>query len=420
MAGTAPSGRVRTRCVFYVSGFDPKGASHYHRLFREESAKQAQVSGYDITVGDRARQTDGNSRWAVTASLGDIEVRTDYEFLRWDDIVRHHWPNSLLRQWSDVARTTWAYMRCGALWRMFMLSWPSLVALGGPFVLLCVVVAAAPVGFGFGYPLAKSAGFGTAGAAVAGLLTSAAAAYVSLAIDKRYSMAWMMRSYAFTARQANGGVPDLDERLQQHARTVAARMAQETDDEVLIVGHSSGAIMAASIAARALRLDARLGLRRPRLSLMTLGQCIPLLGTLPQATAFRDELKRLGEAPGLDWIDFSAPSDGCSFPLVDPLGACGVSVDNRPVDRPKLLSPRFPQMFEASDYAALKRDKFRTHFQYIMASQKPVKYDYFAITAGPLTLAERFGDEPGVVDYPDLRPFWRRPKKRPSDSKKPL
>jgi hypothetical protein len=43
-----------------------------------------------------------------------------------------------------------------------------------------------------------------------------------------------------------------------------------------------------------------------------------------------------------------------------------------------------------------------------MATQKLVKYDYFAITAGELTLAERFKDDPSVTDYRDLAPFHRK------------
>jgi hypothetical protein len=67
--------------------------------------------------------------------------------------------------------------------------------------------------------------------------------------------------------------------------------------------------------------------------------------------------------PGLDWVDFSAPSDGCCFALVDPLEASGLEVANRQLDRPKLLSPKFQHMFEVAEYASMRRNRFRTHFQ---------------------------------------------------------
>ncbi|PKP83835.1 MAG: hypothetical protein CVT80_11685, partial [Alphaproteobacteria bacterium HGW-Alphaproteobacteria-2] len=41
-------------------------------------------------------------------------------------------------------------------------------------------------------------------------------------------------------------------------------------------------------------------------------------------------------------------------------------------------------------WARLKRRFFRLHFQYLCAFDRPGDYDYFAITAGPQRLAERF------------------------------
>lgn len=72
------------------------------------------------------------------------------------------------------------------------------------------------------------------------------------------------------------------------------------------------------------------------------------------------------------------------------------------------MSPRFAEMFDASAHRALKRDKFKLHFQYLMAGERVTDYDYFAITAGGRYLAERFAQTPGVRNYRDLLPFWRR------------
>jgi hypothetical protein len=157
--------------------------------------------------------------------------------------------------------------------------------------------------------------------------------------------------------------------------------------------------------AKALRLDPQLGARGPVVSFLTLGQWMPLLGCLPQAQTFRDDLQLLATARGIDWLDFTAPPDGCCFALVDPVAACGISDAARQTDRPKLLSPRFAEMFEPSDYAAIRSDKFRIHFQYLMASNKPVSYDYFAVTAGAMTLAERFGTHQSIKGYTEFRIF---------------
>jgi pimeloyl-ACP methyl ester carboxylesterase len=220
-----------------------------------------------------------------------------------------------------------------------------------------------------------------------------------------------MRSYAFTRLQALGRTPELEETLDAQASKLAARLAPREDDEVLVVGHSSGAIMAASIVARAVRLRRAAGDAAPALSLLTLGQSIPMLAGLPQAQSFRTELIELGHAPGLHWIDFSAPPDASCMPLSNPLAEADVLGTEAPAGVPKLLSPRFAAMFDPAGYRVLRKDKLRMHFQYLMAAAQPVEYDYFRITAGARTLAERFAHLASVTDFDTLRPFRRRVRK---------
>ena len=394
---------VRRRCVFYVSGFDPKGAAFYHGLYREQAALQSTVNGMRIEVGLRQRLPGGNSFWDVKAEPPEGTVHTHYELMCWDDIVRAHWPKGQLHLWWMIFTTTLFYLRTGTLWRMFTLSWPIAVAAFMPFFLLCCLAVGLPVAA----VLVHFVAFALTGQSAAATVLAGLSAFGLLALahrlEGRYSLYWMMRSFAFTARQAKGQLPELEQRLD----ALATRMVEEAQngayDEVMVVGHSSGAIMAAVILARALRQMPQVGSGSDqKLSLLTLGQCIPLLALLPEAQGLRRELALLGSIRHLDWIDFSAPPDGCCFPLVDPLGSCGLT----PVaGRPKLLSPRFAEMFDAASYQTLRTDKMKMHFQYLRASQRPTDYDYFLITAGEQTLAGRFASQPGVLDYAGLRPL---------------
>ncbi len=417
---SALSGQVRRRSVFYLSGFDPKGAAHYHALYRDEAGKQARVSGMSIEVGRRQKTTQGNSFWQVTAHNpenpedDDDPVETRYEFLRWDDIVREHWPRNQVRLRWVIVTTTWLNLYHGALWSMLKLAWPPVVALFLPFVLLFSMVLGLPLLAALVFS-GTSALLGAWGAGALTCIAVAAGVHAGRRLEKKYSMFWLMRSYAFTAQQAQGRVPALDARLTQHANTLLNRLASNEDDEILVVAHSSGTMMAVSTLAKALRLDPQLGARGPVVSLLTLGQCMPLLGCLPQAQAFRDDLQLLATARGIDWIDFTAPPDGCCFALVDPVAACGISDAAQQENRPKLLSPRFAEMFEPLGYAAISSDKFKIHFQYLMASNKPVLYDYFSITAGNTTLAKRFSEQTSITDYKGLK-LIKSDDKRPAKS----
>ncbi len=411
---------VRKRCVFYVSGFDPKGASRYHALYRDEAVKQSRVSGVAMDVGPRQKTPQGNAFWHITLQpsaqadkqanananehANSGEVSTHFEFLRWDDIVRSHWPKNLAHLLWGVLATSWLFVSTGAAWRALKLAWPPVMAMFSAFVLLCAVLLGTPL-LAVGVFMAAVPATGPWLAAVASGAVCAFWVLSGRLLEKKYSMLWLMRSYTFTAQQAQGRVPEIDARLEQHAATVLQRIEAGMDDEVLVVGHSSGAMLAASVLAKVVRRAPVTGAGKPTVSLLTLGHCMPMLGCLPQARAFRDDLQILASAPGFDWVDFTAPADGCCFPLVDPLAACGVHA--AVPDRPKRLSPRFAEMFDAAAYSHLRRDKFRVHFQYLMASAKPVPYDYFAITAGAKTLAARFSSFPSVTDYTRFQIFRR-------------
>lgn len=398
---------VRRRCVFYVSGFDPKGAAHYHALYKREAAKQCLINGWQLEVSDRQRIPGGNAFWSIQAhEVGGDLVYTHYEFMHWDDVVRRNWPTHTLSLWWDVVTTTLFNVRHGSLWQMFRLSWPPAVALFSPFVLLFMMLVAAPVLAALlaVWSVAELQWPIWAGMA-GGVLIWTLLLVIGRTLESRYSMYWLTRSYAFTARQALGKTPKLEELLNAHAQRLVQRIGEQGDDEVLLVAHSSGAIMAVSILARAadlLKLQKHLDGSVPaKVSFMSLGQCIPLLACLPQAKQFRAELDLLGQTDWIDWIDFSAPPDGCCFALSDPMLLTG----KKPCNKPKLLTPKFADMFEPSHYRALRKNKFRMHFQYLMAHDLRVDYDFFLITAANRTLATRYAHASSVDDFTALRPF---------------
>lgn len=384
---------VHKRCVLYISGFDPKGAGHYHALYRDEAARQARVSGFKVEVGPRRKLPNGNSQWRLQAQDSGGDVSTDYEFLRWDDVVRQYWKRQAWRVWMEVFITSMHFMKTGALWQMKRLSWPPFVALFAPFLLLCLVVIGIPsVALGV-WLLAAALGCSqaTAGALTVGWVMGAL--WSARQLENRFSMLWLMRSYAFTRRQAAGETPELEQRLHQHADTLVNRVQGGGYDEVLLVGHSSGCVMAIEVLGRALQQTPELACQKTCVNLLTLGQCIPLLGTLPEATGFREHLVHIATADGIGWVDVSAPPDGCCFALCDPLLVVHGPVSGRRTDRPKLSSPRFQKMFDPAVYRQLKKDRFRIHFQYIMAADRPSDYDYFQWTAGSRYLVGPTKDE---------------------------
>jgi hypothetical protein len=184
--------------------------------------------------------------------------------------------------------------------------------------------------------------------------------------------------------------------LAQFATRVVAALRSDVD-EVLLVGHSSGAHLAISLLADIERSGAH-QTGGPALSFLSLGQVVPMMSFLPNAHRLRRDLRHMGAQQQIPWVDVTAPGDGCTFALCDPVAVSGVA----PPDQkwPLVLSAAFSQTLSAEKWRALKRRFFRLHFQYICAFDRPADYDYFQITAGPLTLGARYKDRapsPGKV-----------------------
>jgi hypothetical protein len=417
---------VQRRCVIYFAGFDPNGSSHYHRKYKSQGALQSAVSNYSLEVGDRQKLGPHLSAWSVKFNAAPSPAQettesthTDYLFAQWDDIVRAHWARmgTLGEKWrwlKTFLATQWFFIQDGAVLRMLRLAWPPVVALVAPLLLLMAVLVA-----GLATPLVSWWTFTAWGVAQAAyfwqkmaltvaicLVISGLLVWLVRSLERKFHMLWLMRSYIFTYQQAHGLVPGLDARLQELGSVVRRTMDSGQYDEVLVVGHSSGAIMATAALAYAFDTppDPKTNTHPAAVGLVTLGQCIPMLSSISIATKFRAQLKQIAQSNSITWVDFCAPSDGCCFAFVDATAPSGAA-NNLYSSQPKLLSPRLQTLFTAQDYQALCRHRFDLHFQYIHAGNLPGDYDYFAITAGPLDLHSRYALARSVTDYKKFRFF---------------
>lgn len=384
---------VRRRQVFFFSGFDPKGAAYYHRIYQEQAPRQGRLTGTRYDVGPRTRTPDGDTRWTVcaTAPAGQSEAATDYHYLRWDDIVRAQWPRTT---WGVLQASLRAYRAALVPARRAWAVAPRAVALlFYPALCWCLVLCLATAcGLGVA-TLATHLGLaGPVAPLLPGVAAAGACLWAAWWLEGRLHTSWLLRIFAFAHAWATGRVPGLEARLDAAAERVRQALLDPEVDEVLLVGFSVGSIWAVSVADRCARLtDPPPALNR--LALLTLGHCVPLVGLVAEAHRFRAELQRVGAQVPLCWVDVSAPGDWGSFALVDPVSLCAPDGTVPHAVNPRLLaSPRFHTLFAPEAYARLKKDKRRMHLQYLMAGERAGVYDYFALTAGPLGLRQRVAE----------------------------
>lgn len=395
----ASSPTVHRRRVFYIPGYDPIHPRRYRELYRKEGAAQAAISGYEIALAPKQGKSGAPGRygWHVTSTQEGHRTTADVEVLVWSDIVRDSMGASIGATYWQLARTAFAYLASGALFRLMRLrKGPVIAALYPIFALLLQALA----GAGLGWALAALALWALPDFPFDGLLGLALAGATLIAClrwfrahDGRFYAYYLMHDYAFSARWGGANPPALETRMAEMAEAIGRALAEDWD-EVLVVGHSSGAHLGISILADLIRQGrvAPSPEKAPVLSFLTLGQVVPMVSYLPEARRLRADLAYLSARPELFWLDVTAPGDGCAFALRDPVKVSGVAPAGQ--IHPRILSAAFTQTLSPARWAELRWRFFRLHFQYLCAFDRPGDYDYFRITAGPQTLAGRFAGRP--------------------------
>ncbi|WP_232962307.1 hypothetical protein [Paracoccus tegillarcae] len=384
------------RRVLYIPGYDPIPPRRYRELYRREGAQQASISGYGLSLCARVDRTGFG--WGAAGDFSDGAARAEFEVLIWADIVQGSMGRGILATYGQLVRTAWAYIGSGALFRLMRLRrGPVIAALYPIVVLLAQLLVALLAGWLVGWLAARFGGWWL------GLPLMAATAWGGLVLwrrlDGRIFAHYLMHDYAFTAEQGGAYPAALEGRVAQFTDRIAD-VLQGDWDEVLIVGHSSGAYLAVSVLADLIRAR-RVPADGPTLSFLSLGHVVPMASFLPRADRLRADLAYLSTRDELYWMDVTAPGDACCFGLCDPVAVTGVA----PADQkhPLIISAAFTQTLSAEKQRALRGHWFRLHFQYLCTFDRPGDYDYFAITAGPQTLAQRFAGRahsPGRITTP--------------------
>jgi hypothetical protein len=362
--------QIRRR-VYFLSGFDPRGASFYYRLFAGQLQTYASRQGRDLQIGRRRRQPDPLlSAWQVReceSALPAGSLPLEVCFLHWDDIARQNWPKNPLRLiWDGVGIYGW-YVLGGGLLRIGRLA-PA-VALGGlwpllffGFWILLTLTAAAGVATGL-QPLG-----GLAVGAAVGFAVAMAMAALGWKLAERLGVVWLYRSIRFTHRLGQARDAGLHQRLEALAGRILALEEQNPATEVLLVGHSSGSFVMAMLAAHLCREPAwgQSGLDQ-RLRLLSLGQNLANLAVHRRATGFHADLQLLAQEPRLPWLDVTSEDDFLCFAGVDPYASCGVPCQGESYPMLRLIP--LAQRQQLNNWWALASHQFDLHFEYLRTAE---------------------------------------------------
>lgn len=374
---------IRRRYVFYIEGYDPQGAAGYYRLFTRELRRFVESWHIQAKPGELVLDSDDIAHWDIETTTPNWQVSSRYEFLRLESIISSKMAQPLIAQlarafvWmaDDILSGT-LFRVFGAAWRfglnllypqVFILCWIAVSALAG------YVVAALLHWFGLP-PLVTTIAGAAVGIAVFFALRRFADSYLIIQVSS---------SWVFNRRYAQRRPNEFERPTELMAQRIVARCRAALDDEILVVGHSSGGGMAPIIFARALELDPDLGRHGPKVVLMTLGSLLPAYALHPRGQRMRDAIERLAIEPSIVWLDCQARRDVSNFWGYDPVDSIGHPLKSKRCN-PLIWNVRFRDMLSDEVYARVSRSLFRMHFQFIMGGNRRASFDYFMLVCGPL------------------------------------
>ena len=382
--------RVQHRHIIYVQGYDPRGLAQYYRMFRTELRRFGRLYQLAATIGRPQAAPDGETAsWTIETKAGDWQTRTDYDFLRWEDLIQRDLAAPI---WGRVFHAEWIYWRAvftGIIARFWKAHWRFATFVIYPHFVLFLEAL-----FSFGVAYAFDRGIQALGIPAPFSIAAAAALFVATlgtilkytenATYALYLLSDLIWTWEFSHRRR----PDWDQRIDRFAQHLVNVARTSDAEEIVIVGHSSGSFLGVEILARALKLDPDLGRHGPRVVLLTIGGNFPIVGFVPASADFRGHLRQLAVEPSIDWIDCQSRKDVMNFHPFDPIAGHGIDV-GAARRNPTIVSVRFREIIKPEHYNAFRWQFFRVHFQFVMANERPHVYDFFMIVCGPIPLRER-------------------------------
>jgi fermentation-respiration switch protein FrsA (DUF1100 family) len=376
---------IRKRRVFHVPGYDPAPPHAVKRRFarelqRFEETWSAKASVSDVSPDDQA--------WRIHASGPNWSVETQYRLVAWSDVIA-----TAARQpmWVRIPRGLLAFLdfSVNALPRYARANWRYAGFFLYPFVAFGLLTT---ISVFIGRHAAAASGYSLIGLAVA----LAAFALLWQWPGRRMFLHLLFDDWIFSRDYIRWREPAMEAKLDRAARELVEAARDGDADEIVVIGHSLGAVLAIDLLDRALRLEPTLGQQGSRIALISVGSSILKIGLHAAARDFRAATERVASTPGIFWGDYQAISDIMNFYKRDPLTVMGLPARGVPL----VNMVRIRHMLDPAVYKRIRYRPLRMHLQFVSGNNLRNAYDYFMLVCGPLGV-ERQARNHGAIEAID-------------------
>lgn len=388
--------RLKRRHIYHLTGYDPIDCDAQYRRFARQLQQFERTWPARAIISEIARSSEQcRAWWTVQAHGADWQVEAVHELLLWGDIVRADLARPLPLRLGRAALAYFDFIATGTLFRYFRANWRFALFALFPALLLSLFAAVACF-------LARMA-VGCCGLAgpqelMLGMTLAVAVFFALLQWPgRRWRAQHTLELWTVAHDYVYGRRKDIEARLDRFAELIVTRARKAQVDEIVLVGHSMGAMLALDLIDRALVKDPQLGRRGTAVCVLTVGAIIPKFTLHPAASSLRRRIARVVAEPSIAWAEVQSRIDPMSFYTFDPatLTRSGERLSGKPVIR----QVEMEQMLTPESYARYRLDYMRLHYQPVMASEKRAPYDYFMMICGPARFRSWTVSPRGLLDF---------------------
>lgn len=387
--------RVSRRHLFFVAGYDAMPVSGHDRIFRRELKRFGAVWGAATRCLDAAPvPTATGASWRLEAEGPNWRTGGTFEILAWDDLARADMQRPVRSHLKGTAKALADMVTSGTIANYFRASHRYGLFFLFTYMLLAVFWGAALFAGGLAARWAEP-NLGAPGAA-------ALAAGVTIAIGlllmrwpgRRFRLKQSLDLAEFSVDFARGRHPEVDARVRAFAdriREVERAAADHGLGEIIVAGHSLGAMHAVSAVAAALEADPQFG-KRARVRILTLGSTTAKFALHPAGTRLRAAAERVAAARQIGWLEVQSRDDIVSFYKVNPVTLAPATFAEPLLpagdfsQRPLLRHVEIRHMVSRGFYLKHWFDVMRLHCQCFLAGDIRATHDFYAYLCGPLAL----------------------------------
>jgi hypothetical protein len=388
---------VRRRHVYHVAGYDPIDAGAQYRRFARQLDVFRRTWNIDASVSALAQGHEPWRAWCtVRARAANWQVEAVHEALLWDDIVRGDFTRPLPVRLVKAARAYLDFIFTGTMFRYIVAN--QRYAIFFLFPVFSVLMFAAAGGL-LAWLLTGFLSLEGLGAAALGLPLGIA---VFLALlrwpGRRWRVEQLLDDWICAHDYIHGRRSDIDARLDTFAETLLTRARETALDEIVVVGHSLGAMLVLDVIVRAFARDADFGRRGPRICVLTIGATIPKFALHPRAQAIRRRIAHVVAEPSIAWTEYQSRADTISFYKFDPVSLRHIA-DDRLDGKPVIRRVQIHDMLLPETFARCRTHVLRLHYRSVMANDRRAPYDYFLMVCGPVPFADWTTSPLGFLDF---------------------